>query len=70
MPNCDAPIVWKNYTTFDKRPNLHPETNRPRPLIAPSGSELHKCMFKGQKWFFEKKPKGEKLTDYKEYKED
>lgn len=60
-PGCNKPIVWLHPITG--RPEIHPKTGNKRPL-NPDGS-LHLCMFKGQKVFFEKKPKGERITDFK-----
>lgn len=57
---CGQPIRWRHPWTGE--PILHPETNRPRPL-NPDGS-LHKCMFKGQKQFFEKRKVGNRITDW------
>ena len=58
---CGKPIVWLHPIT--RQPSIHPDTNNKRPM-NPDGS-LHLCMKKGQKQFFEKKPKGERITDFK-----
>lgn len=57
---CGQPIIWWNPDTGE--PVYHPITHRKMPF-NPSGGP-HKCMFKGQKQYFEKNPKGNRITDY------
>jgi len=57
---CGKPIIWRDPITGEK--SIHPDTNNVRPL-NPDGS-LHLCMKKGQKQFFEKRKRGERLTDF------
>jgi hypothetical protein len=61
---CGKPIIWIHPIT--RQPSIHPDTGNKRPL-NPDGS-LHLCMYKGQKQFFEKRKKGERVTDF--FKED
>ena len=62
---CGQPILWWDPDTG--KPNYHPITNKKMPF-NPSGG-LHKCMFKGQNQYFEKRIDKERITDYFSIKE-
>ena len=57
---CGKPIRWRCPITG--QPSIHPKTGNVRPLNM-DGS-LHLCMTPGQKDYFEKKKKGNRITDY------
>lgn len=57
---CGQPIVWWNPETG--KPEYHHITNK-KICFNPWGGP-HKCMYKGQKQYFEKRIDKERITDF------